>query len=303
VETNPESLEALRGRVGVWTGSHERVSASQSGEIAAELESLGYAAMWIPESRGREAFTNAHLLLSDTSQMIIATGIANIYGRDAFNSASVAKTLNAAFGGRFILGLGVSHPPTVTDLRGHLYDSPYRTMGKYLAAMDAAVMCAPEAEQRYARVLAALGPKMLALAASSTDGVHTYKVTPEHTAMARSVLGSKFIAVEQAIVLTRDRREFFERAREHLSNTLKLENYVNSWRRLGFTEEDFSGGGSNRLCEALVAYGDDAAILSRIDEHLAAGADHVCVQVLGGDLNVPPMVEWRALAPALVAPR
>ena len=303
VEALPASLETLSGRVGVWTGSHERVSASQSGQIAAELESLGYAAMWIPESRGREAFTNAHLLLSDTSQMIIATGNANIYGRDAFNSASVAKTLNAAFDGRFVLGLGVSHRPTVTDLRGHPYDSPYRTMANYLKAMDAAVMNAPEAGQRYVRVLAALGPKMLALAASATDGAHTYKVTPEHTAMARSVLGSKFIAVEQAVVLTRDRRKFFEIARAHLSNTLKLDNYVNSWRRLGFSDEDFSGGGSDRLCEALVVYGDEAAILSRTDEHLAAGANHVCIQVLNGDLNDPPMEEWRALAPALAAPR
>ena len=277
--------------------------ATRSGEVAAELESLGYPAMWIPESNGREAFTNAHLLLAKTSRVIIATGIANIYGRDAFSSVSIAKTLNAVFENRFVLGIGVSHRPTVQDLRGHSYETPYESMVSYLSAMDAVEMKAPESGQSFARVVAALGPKMVALAARAADGIHTYKVTPEHTAAVRDVMGDGFIAVEQAIVLTRDRGKYFDIARAHLRNTLHLNNYLANWRRLGFTEEDFADGGSARLCEALVAHGGEDEILTRIDEHFAAGADHVCVQVLNEDPNIPPMSQWRELAPALTQRR
>lgn len=293
----------MMGRVGIWTSSHERILASRSGEVAIELELLGYPALWIPESRGREAFTNAHLLLSKTSRLIIATGIANIYGRDAFTSVSVAKTLNEVFDDRFVLGLGVSHQPTVQGLRGHSYETPYSDMEHYLSDMDEVVMMAPEGDRVFARVLAALGPRMLALAARTSEGVHTYKVTPEHTATVRSLMGDKFIAVEQAVVVTKDRSRFLDIARSHLSNTLQLDNYLNNWRRLGFTEADFSAGGSPRLCEALVVHGDEAAILSRIDDHFAAGADHVCIQVLSDDPMVPPLSQWRALASALTSHR
>ena len=285
----------------MWTGSHEKIPASQSGEIADELESLGFAAMWIPEARGREAFTNATLLLSATSRMTIATGIANIYGRDAVSASSAAKTLNAAFNDRFVLGLGVSHPQLVESLRGHHYLSPLSAMRGYLATMDSVPMEAPEGNERFACVLAALGPKMLELAREMTHGAHTYKVTPEHTAAARTILGDKFIGVEQAVVLTQDRQEFLELAHAHLYNTTLLDNYKNNWRRLGFADEDFVRGGSDRLCEAMVVHGDDSAILARVDEHLQAGADHVCVQVLGGGTGGPPIDVWRELAPALTA--
>jgi probable F420-dependent oxidoreductase len=280
--------------------THESVPPAQSGEIAHELDSLGYGALWVPEAWGREAFTSAGLLLQGTSRMVIATGIANIWGRDAVSASNAAKTLNAAYDDRFVLGLGVSHQPLVERLRGHTYDSPLRAMREYLSAMDTAPMFAPEGEQRYARVIAALGPKMLELGAALCDGVHPYLVTPEHTAVARAAVGDKFVGVEQAVVLGQSRDEFLVRAHNHLEIYTGLDNYKNSWRRLGFVDEDFVRGGSERLCDAMVVHGDEAAVLARIEEHREAGANHVCLQVLGDASNAPPLDEWRRIAAAVV---
>jgi len=295
----PYSLEHLRGTVGVWTSTHESLPAGQSGEIAAELETLGYAAMWIPEAWGREAFTSSSLLLAATSRMTIATGIANIFGRDAVNAANAAKTLNAAFADRFVLGLGVSHKPLVERLRGHEYATPLESMRAFLVAMDAAPMFAPEGQHEYGRVIAALGPKMIELGATLANGVHTYLVTPEHTAVTRNIVGDQFIGVEQAVVLGQDREEFLRRAHAHLDIYTGLDNYRNSWRRYGFGDEDFVRGGSDRLCDAMVVHGNETAVLERIGEHRDAGASHVCLQVLGADLATPPVTEWRHIAEAL----
>jgi probable F420-dependent oxidoreductase len=296
VSTWPTSLERLRGTIGVWTFAQEAVSAARSGDIAAELESLGYSAMWLPEAWGREAFTNAGLMLSATSSIIVATGIANIWARDVVAAANAARTLNAAYEDRFVLGLGVSHRPLVERLRGHEYATPVAAMRDYLGAMDSAPMMAPEGELRYARVIAALGPKMLEVGATLADGVHPYLVTPEHTAQARRAVGDKFVGVEQAVVLGQSREEYLKRAHAHLGFYTGLENYQNSWRRLGFGDEDFVRGGSERLCEALVVHGDEQAVMERIDEHRLAGADHVCLQVLSDETNAPPFDEWRRLA-------
>jgi probable F420-dependent oxidoreductase len=296
MSTWPISLERLRGTVGIWTATHESLPPGRSGEIASELESLGYSALWIPEAWGREAFTNSSLLLSKTSTIKIATGIANIWARDAVNASNAARTLNAAYGDRFILGLGVSHLPLVERMRGHRYATPLQAMRDYLTAMDAAPMLSNEGQHPYARVLAALGPKMLQLAADMTDGVLPYLVTPEHTAQARQAVGDKFIGVEQAVVLGEDRDEFLRRAHAHLEIYTGLDNYKNSWRRLGFTDEDFVRGGTARLCDAMVVHGDEAAVLAKVNEHRQAGADHVCLQVLGGEPIVPPLDEWRRLA-------
>ena len=296
MSTWPAILERLRGTVGVWTTTLESVEAPRSGEIAAELESLGYGALWIPEAWGREAFTSAALALVSTSRMAIATGIANIWARDAVAAANATRTLNAAFDDRFLLGLGVSHRPLVERLRGHRYESPLSAMREYLEAMNRAPMFSTEGEHPYARVIAALGPRMLELGASLTDGVLPYLVTPEHVATARGIVGDKFIAVEQAVVLGQSREEYLLRAHAHLENYTGLDNYRNSWRRLGFTDEDVVRGGSERLCEALVVHGDEGAVLARVDEHRAAGADHVCLQVLGAAGNVAPIDEWRRLA-------
>jgi probable F420-dependent oxidoreductase len=295
----PSSLEQLRGTVGVWTFTHETLNADRSGEVAAELESLGYGALWLPEAWGREAFTNAGLMLAATSTMIVATGIANIWARDAVAANNAAKTLNAAYAERFVLGLGVSHRPLVERLRGHEYVAPVEAMREYLTAMDAAPMISPEGQLRYARVIAALGPKMLEVGATLADGVHPYLVTPEHTARSRKAVGDKFVGVEQAVVLGQSREEFLKRAHAHLEIYTGLDNYKGSWRRLGFGEEDLVRGGSDRLCDAMVVHGDEGAVLARVNEHRQAGADHVCLQVLGDETNAPPWEEWRRLSAIL----
>jgi probable F420-dependent oxidoreductase len=296
MSTLPPSLESLRGTVGIWTMTHESLAAERSGEVAAIVESLGYAALWLPEAWSREAFTSSALLLNATSTMKIATGIANIWARDPVASANATKTLNAAYADRFVLGLGVSHRPLVERLRGHEYASPVVAMQEYLTAMDAAPMFSPEGDRHVARVIAALGPKMLAVGATQADGVHTYLVTPEHTAGARDALGEKFLCVEQAVVVGQDREEFLRRAHAHLEIYTGLANYRNSWRRLGFSDDDFVRGGSERLCDAMVVHGGEAAVAARIREHRDAGADHVCLQVLSDASNVPPYDEWRDIA-------
>jgi len=293
----PDSLEKIRGTVGVWSWAHESLAPERSGEIAVELEALGYLALWCPEAWGREAFTNASLLLSKTTSLVLATGIANIWGRDAVTAANAAKTLTAAYHERFVLGLGVSHEPLVQGLRGHEYTAPLAAMKMYLAAMDTAPMFAPEGTTRVARVLAALGPRMLELAGAASDGAHSYLVTPEHTARAREILQDKFLGVEQAVVLGQSRDEYLRRAHEHLEIYTGLANYCNNWRRLGFGDQDFVRGGSERLCEAMVVHGDEGTVLKAVNAHREAGADHVCLQVLGSDLATPPIDEWRRLAP------
>lgn len=295
----PPALEKLRHSVGLWTLSLDAESPAHSAEIANEIESMGYSALWIPEAHGRESFTNAGLLLAGTKSLVVATGIANIWARDAVASASAAKTLTAAYENRFVLGLGVSHEPLVTRLRGHHYETPYRVMREYLLAMDQVSMIAEEGSTRAARVIAALGPRMLELAATLTDGAHPYLVTPQHTAQARSILGDKFLGVEQSVVLGQSREEYLRRAHEHLEFYTGLENYRNSWRRLGFGDEDFVRGGSERLCDALVVHGDEETVLGRVREHLSAGADHVCLQVLGADFGQIPLEEWQRLGPVV----
>lgn len=289
------------GRVGLWTATLDGVPAAEAREIAAEVEALGYGALWFGEAYGREAFTQAGVLLSSTERMTIATGIASIYARDAVTANAAARTLDAAHPGRFLLGLGVSHVPIVEGVRGHDYGKPLSAMRAYLDRMDAApFMVADATPEPPPRVLAALGPKMLALSGERAQGAHPYLTTPEHTRQAREILGvGPVLAVEQAVVLTRDRETATARAHQHLEIYTGLPNYRSSWLRQGFEEADFVRGGSQRLKDALVVWGDEAAIRARVDEHLAAGADHVCVQVLGDELFSPPREDWRRLAPAL----
>jgi probable F420-dependent oxidoreductase len=293
------SLSRLKGTVGVWTGAHELVAPTAHDGVAAEIESLGYSALWFPESWGRESLTSAALLLSATSTLAVATGITNIWGRDAVASVNAARTLNATFNDRFVLGLGVSHQPLVERLRGHDYNSPLTNMRDYLAAMDKAPMHAYEVEHPYARVIAALGPKMLELGAQMTDGVHTYLVDVEHTSLSRSIIGEKFLNVEQAVVLGQSRDEFLVRAHQHLDFYTGLENYRANWRRMGFGPDDFVRGGSERLCDAMVVHGDEFVLKQRIDDHFSAGADHICLQILGSDPKAPPSEDWRLVAEAL----
>jgi probable F420-dependent oxidoreductase len=290
----------LGGQVGLWSSDLNSLPAPQAREAAAEIEQLGYAALWFGEALGREAFTNASILLSATSRLVVATGIANIFVRDAWATNAAAKTLAGAYPNRFALGLGVSHRPLV-EMRGHDYRSPLSTMRAYLEDMREAQFVAAQPEHDPPWLLAALGPKMLELSRDHADGAHPYLVTPQHTAEAREILGDgPLLAVEQAVAPTMDREEGLRLARSHLSRYLQLPNYRNSLLRQGFQEDDLSGDGSERLAEGLVAWGSESDIRERVSEHLSAGADQVCVQVVT-DGPVDGLRErWRSLAPALL---
>jgi probable F420-dependent oxidoreductase len=287
------------GRIGIWTYHLNYQPTSRVREVAAELEEHGYGALWIGEAFHREPLTAAAVLLSATNRMVVATGIANIWVRDPVTMTAAQLTLAEAYPERFLLGLGVSHARLVEGLRGHQYQRPLTAMRRYLDAMDEAASAyrAVKPLKRPSRVLAALGPKMLALAAERADGAHPYLVTPEHTAKARCQLGREpWLAPEQAVVLESDPGQARSIARRHVSRYLDLPNYTNNLRRLGFTEDDLAGRGSNRLIDAIVAWGDVEAIRRRIMEHSAAGADHVCMQVFDADPHSLPVRQWGELA-------
>lgn len=264
------------GRLGIWYPT-QRFDASGLAAFAQELERHGYAALWFPESTGYEAMSQAAFLLCETERLLVGSGIANIYARDAVTARQGLMTLNAISGNRFILGLGVSHVPNVEGVRGHRYGKPVSTMRAYLETVrgDGAALTSPERTT----VIAALGPRMLALAAELCRGALPYNVTPEHTATARAALGpDRLLCVEQMVCLETDKARARELAAKELARYLPLDNYRNSWFRLGFTPEDLENGGSPRFLDAIVANGDEAAVRARVDEHFQAGADHVCIQ-------------------------
>jgi probable F420-dependent oxidoreductase len=288
----------LPGPVGLWTAALEVVDVGAARDLVAELDEQGWDALWFGEAYGREAFTAAQLYLSASRRMAVATGIANIYGRDAVTAGSAARTLRAAYGGRFVLGLGVSHGPIVERLRRHTYGKPLQAMREYLDALDAAGYLGVDGDLP-PRVLAAIGPKMLELARDRADGAHPYHVTPEWTARAREVLGvGPLLAVEQAVVLDDDPQVVRERAHWFLEIYTGLPNYRAGWVRQGFADEDMVRGGSDRLKAAMVV-GGEAAIANRVREHLDAGADHVCLQVLGTSFLDVPRADWARLSPVV----
>jgi probable F420-dependent oxidoreductase len=242
-------------------------------ETAAEVEELGFDALWFGEYGGRDAFTQAALILAATSKLTVATGIARFDRRAPITAEAATRALGEAYPGRFVVGLGGHFPG----------QRPLATMREYLAGMDEAELPGlPPPAPRPRRVLAALGPKALDLAAERADGAHPYFVPPEHTALARERLGqSAYLAVEQAVVLDGDAEAAREVAREHVGTYVKLApHHRSNLRRLGFTDDDLSGGGSDRLVDALVAFRGEQPVADRIRAHLDAGADHVCVQVL-----------------------
>jgi probable F420-dependent oxidoreductase len=294
----PPHLPVL-GRTGIWTATLDALDVAEAREAVAELDELGTGTLWFGEAYGREAFTAAALYLAASRRMVVATGIASIWGRDAVAANAASRTLSAAHPGRFLAGLGVSHAPLVERVRGHAYARPVAAMRAYLDAMDAGPYAVAGAGPRAPRVLAALGPRMLALSRDRADGAHPYLVTPEHTAQARDVLGTgPLLAVEQAVVLSPDRDELRRRAHAHLEIYTGLPNYRASWDRLGLGADDYPRGGTERLQDALVAWGEDD-LADRVRAHLDAGATHVCVQVLGRDPFDVPREDWRRLAPVL----
>jgi probable F420-dependent oxidoreductase len=289
------------GPIGLWTRQLDAQPTARVRATVAELEELGWGSLWCWEVLGREALTNAALLLAATGRMVLGTGIASIWSRDPAAMANAGRTLAEAYPGRFVLGVGVSHGPLV-DPRGHRYQRPLATMRAYLDAMDAAPWQGPPLADEPPRVLAALGPRMLALAAERSAGALTYNATPEATAWARSILGAgPLLAVEQAVVVEDDPAEARRIARGLLAFYMTLPNYLRNWERMGFGPDDLAGGGSDRMVDAVVAWGGPHAIAERVRAHLDAGADHVCLQVLGPDPDGVPMAGWRALAPVVLS--
>lgn len=288
------------GRVGLWTQALDLAPATQAREAAAELEELGYPALWISEGLRREVFANAAILLGATRRMVVATGIANIWARDPVATTAGQLTLAEAFDNRFLLGLGVSRSVIVEGMRGHTYTRPLKRMSDYLDAMDQVAYQSPRPATTPPRVLAAVGPKMLALSARRAAGAHPYFVVPEHTAAARTVLGpDRLLCPEQAVVLDRDPDRARAIARKYAQLYLGFDSYRNDLLKHGFTESDLSDGGSDRLIDAVIPWGDVDTIVGRVKEHLDGGADHVCLQVLPPEPTGLPLPQWRELAPAL----
>lgn len=292
-------LAALLGRVGIWSFALQRLAAHDEIEAARQFEALRYPSLWIPESLGsKDAMAHAALLLGGTDKIPLATGIANIHARDPMAMANGARALGEAYPDRFVLGIGVSHAPSV-EMRGGDYGKPLVQMKAYLDAMDAAQYAAPEPNPPVPLVLAALGPKMLELAAQRADGAHPYFVPVEHTPIARQHLGPEpCLATEVTAVLTTDRSAGLDIARRFAHNYLVLPNYANNLRRLGWSDKDIESE-SDKLIDAVVVIGDVGAIVRRVNDHLAAGADHVCVQIRAEKSTDPAAGAYRELAAAL----
>jgi probable F420-dependent oxidoreductase len=292
-------LAAQIGRVGIWSFALQRLAARDEIDAARQLEALRFPTLWIPESLGsKDVLAHSALLLGGTEKFTLATGIANIHARDPMAMANGARALGEAHPGRYVLGIGVSHAPSV-QMRGGEYGNPLAQMNAYLDAMDAAQYAAPAPEPSVPLLLAALGPKMLELAARRADGAHPYFVPVEHTSIARRHLGpDACLATEVTAVLTTDRSAGLDIARRFAHNYLTLPNYANNLKRLGWSATDIESE-SDALIDAVVAIGDVDVIVKRVNDHLAAGADHVCVQIRAEKSTDPAIGAYRELAAAL----
>lgn len=285
------------GRLGVWSSELRVCEAVEAKAAARELEALGYGAIWMP-ARGRGVFERAEEILAATERMIVATGILSIWSVGPAEVGVALRPLQDAYPDRFLLGLGVSHEPVV-EREGGRYERPLEAMREYLDRLDAV---APSVA-RDRRLLAALGPRMLSLARDRSLGAHPYLVPPAHTRQAREELGlGPLLAPEQGIVIEVDARIARQTARTYLADRqhFRMANYVRSFRRLGFTDEDFRDGGSDRLVDAIIAWGDAERVAQRIRDHWTMGADHVCIQAVPQRGASIPLKEWRAIASVLL---
>lgn len=262
------------GHLGIWYPA-DRLDGPQLRALLQVIEGNGYSALWYPESRGYESLSLAGYLLQHSRRLMVGSSIASIYARDAFTARRGLATLSRLYDDRFILGLGVSHMPMVEGVRGHRYEKPVPAMRAYL---DGIMKDQPGAET-WPIALAALGPKMLALARERTMGALPYNVTPEHTAQAAKILGpSKWLAVEQKVTLETDPKKARALGRKELERYMVLPNYRNNWLRLGFTEAELANGGSDRFIDAMVLWGDVQTVKDGLRKHIVAGATHVCIQ-------------------------
>jgi probable F420-dependent oxidoreductase len=281
--------------VGVWSSQLRYGDPAEAAEAAAELDELGFQALWIPDVSGR-VFDSVDHLLSSTKRTVIATGILNLWMYDPSEAAAGYASITAAHGDRFLMGIGVSHAPLIDSKEPGRYRKPLAATRAFLDGLDAAE---PQVPAR-SRVLAALGPKMLQLSATRARGAHPYLSTPDHTHKAREILGEgPLLLPEQTVLLTADAGAARAIGTDWLRSYLALPNYANNLLRSGFTEDDLTTV-SDRLFDALIAWGDEDTIVSRVSEHRAAGADHVCVQVLTADPREFPREQWRRLAAALL---
>ncbi len=271
------------GRLGVWAAL-DGLSAPEAAAFAQRVEAWGYSALWTPEAVGRDPFSFIGFLAGQTESLVLATGIANIYARDPMTMKSIHKTCSELAPGRFVLGIGVSHEHLVKRVRGHDYTKPLSTMRAYLDALENALYMGAEPGEEAPIVLAALRDKMLGLAASRTRGAHPYLVPPEHTARARKVMGpDAWLCPEQMVLLESDPEKARKIGRANLQVYLGLPNYRNNLKQFGFSDADFENGGSDRLVDAIIAWGDAETIRARIQAHWDAGADHVCIQAFRSD--------------------
>jgi probable F420-dependent oxidoreductase len=285
----------IPGRLGLWSLELRRADGQLVRELAAELEEVGYSAFWLTGG-APGVFEAAGGLLAATTRTVVATGVVSIWTQTAERSAEAWAEFQRLYPDRFLLGIGVGHGPVVNKVAPGRYQRPAAEMARYLDQLDAGHGVPPER-----RVLAALSPRMLRLARDRAIGTHPYLVTAEHTARIRAEIGpGALVAPEQAVVVNEDADRARSVARRHLAVYFGLPNYVNNWFRLGFDETDLAGGGSDRLVDALVAWGPVETVRARVEEHFRAGADHVALQVLGGSPTDPPRREWRLLAQALL---
>lgn len=281
------------GKLGVWY-FFDGASSQDVATAAQRIESLGYGTLWIPETVGKNPFVLATWILANTTTLNVATGIVNIYHREPGVTMAAQKSLAEQSGGRFLLGMGVSHKPLVEGVRGLDYGPPVATMRSYLEGMAAAPYTAVEPAEKPQTVIAALGPKMLELAGSACDGAHPYFSSPDHTRMAREILGDgPALCVEQKVILETDPAKARELAKPVAKIYNRLPNYRNNWLRMGLSEADIDDL-SDKFIDTTYAWGDADAIKARIQEHMDAGASHVCIQPVNpngtfGDLH------WEAL--------
>ncbi len=288
------------GTVGVFSGRLQRRPTTEALDLVDEWAGLGYGSVWIPESASaKNVLTFAAVVLGGTKRIVVASAIAVIWNRDPTAMMNAGRTLADAHPGRFVLGMGVSHRNSASR-RGHDYHRPLQAMRSYLEEMDAAGYDGHPPDHRAPRVLAALGPRMTALAGEMTDGAHPFLSTPDHTATVRENIGpGPLVAVEQGVVLTEDTAAARKAARKNLERFLQWPNYRRHLLRLGFDEPDLAEGGTDRLVDALYAWGDEGAVERRVAEHLAAGADTVCLQIIpGGPIDEEEAL--RLLAPAVL---
>lgn len=282
------------GRTGVWYFT-DAMSARDAASAARRIEELGYAALWIPETVGRDPFAHAAWLLANTDRLIVATGIANIYHREPGVTLQAQKTLAEQSEDRFLLGLGVSHKPLVEGLRGLAYGKPVATMRDYLTKMAASPFSGIDPPARPPTVIAALGPRMLELAREATDGAHPYFTSPAHTRQAREILGpDRWLCVEQKVVMETDPEKARALARATARTYLGLPNYRNNWRRMGLAEDDLKGEGSDEFIDETFAWGDVDTIRRRIEAHFDAGASHVCIQPVNREARFGEF-DWETL--------